>query len=284
MSEHFGREEHTVPTAAREPGATSPSTGTLTGQVALVTGGTRGIGLGIAERLLSEGASVLVTSTSSQGTGIAERGFGVNGSGRVFHQVCDVASAQEVRACVDRCMEEFGRIDIAVANAGTDLSAPFLEMTREEWERVLAVNLTGVFHTIQLSARSMVEQGGRLIVVSSTNAFYVEPGCAAYNASKAGLRGLVRSAALELAVHGITVNAVSPGLVTTRMSMEVTADPKYAAAYLQQIPLGRFGSPADVAAAVVYLSSREASWITGQEIVVDGGRTIGMYSVAAGGG
>ena len=137
------------------------------------------------------------------------------------------------------------------------------------------MNLTGAFHTVQLSAQEMRGRGGRIVVVASTNAFFVEPNCASYNASKSGLIGLVRSAALELASHGVTVNAVSPGLVATPMSEGLLADPADALRYLRGIPVGRFGIPADVAAAVGYLVSPAASWITGQQIIVDGGQTLG---------
>lgn len=257
----------TNPPSAREGG--------LLGSVAFVTGGTRGIGRGVAEHLLRAGARVWITSDAADGDEVAGELAGTYGEGRVAHCPGDVASRESVATSVRRCVAHFGPLDIAVANAGIDAAAPFLRMTEQQWSEVLAVNLTGVFHTVQLAAQEMAGRGGRIVVVASTNAFFVEPDCAAYNASKSGLLGLVRSAALELASEAVTVNAVSPGLVVTRMSEAVLADPVDAARYLRAIPVGRFGQPADVAAAVGYLVSPEASWITGQQIIVDGGQTLG---------
>ena len=150
-------------------------------------------------------------------------------------------------------------------------------MTEDLWNEVISINLTGAFHTTQLAARQMVGRGGRIVVVASTNAFFVESNFTAYNSSKAGLIGLVLSAAIELAPLHITVNAVSPGLVATRMTESLIAHPVHGPDYLSHIPAGRFGVPADVAAAVGFLVSPAASWITGQQIVVDGGQTIGIH-------
>jgi len=249
---------------------------TLEDLVAFVTGGTRGIGLGIVEHLLKKGASVCLTSRSPSGDEVVEDLCARFGSGRAFHLVGDVSSRGDVAACVDECVARFGTLDIVVANAGVDHGAPFLDMTEELWDEVVSVNLTGAFHTIQLAARKMAGRGGRIVVVASTNAFFVESNFTAYNASKAGLIGLVRSAAIELAPDAITVNAVSPGLVATRMTESLITHQVHGPDYLRHIPVGRFGVPADVAAAVGYLVSPAASWITGQQIVVDGGQTIGI--------
>jgi 3-oxoacyl-[acyl-carrier protein] reductase len=248
---------------------------TLDGLVAVVTGGTQGIGLGIVEYLLRKRASVWMASLSPRGEEIASNLMSRYGAGRVVHVLADVASREDMSTCIDRCVAEFGAPDIAVANAGISVDAPFLEMTEEEWTQVISVNLTGAFHTVQLAALQMVGRGGRIVVVASTNAFFVEPNCTSYNASKAGLIGLVRSAAIELAPKGITVNAVCPGLVVTPMSQSLISHEVYGPQYLRNIPVGRFGTPADVASAVGYLVSSGASWITGQQIVVDGGRTSG---------
>ncbi len=250
--------------------------GDLSGLAALVTGGSRGIGLGIAEHLVASGASVVLTSTTAEGEAVAAELCARHGPGRARHLVSNVARRTEVAASVDACIAEFGRLDIAVANAGIERGAAFLALSEQDWTDVIDVNLTGAFHTVQLSARQMIGRGGRIVVVASTNATYVESHITSYNASKAGLLGLVRSAALELAPEGITVNAVSPGLVVTRMTALLVEHQVHGPDYLTQIPSGRFGTPADIAGAVGYLVSPAASWITGQQIIVDGGQTIGM--------
>jgi len=247
----------------------------LQGRVALVTGGSRGIGRGIAEHLLGSGASVVMTSTSAEGDTVAEQLSDRYGAA-VAHLHGDVRDRTCVRGWVSDAISRYGRLDIAVANAGIERGRAFLDMTETDWTDVIDVNLTGAFHTVQLAARQMREQGGRIVVIASTNSFYVESHITSYNAAKAGMLGLVRSAALELAELGITVNAVAPGLVSTRMTQALVNHPVHAGNYLTHIPMGRFGTPDDIAAAVGYLVSPGSAWVTGQCIVVDGGQTIGM--------
>ncbi len=254
-----------------------PDGESLEGLVAVVTGGTRGIGLGIVEYLLKKGTSVCMTSRSPGGDEVAEDLCARFGTGRAFHLVSDVSLRGDVASSIDECVARFGALDMVVANAGVDHGAPLLDMTEEQWDEVISVNLTGAFHTIQLAAQQMVGRGGRIVVIASTNAFFVESNFTAYNASKAGLIGLVRSAAIELAPDAITVNAISPGLVATRMTESLITHQVHGPDYLRHIPVGRFGVPADVAAAVGFLVSPAASWITGQQIVVDGGQTIGIH-------
>jgi 3-oxoacyl-[acyl-carrier protein] reductase len=242
---------------------------------ALVTGGTSGIGFAIAERLAANGARVVLTSRSADaaaraGDAIAERtGREVVGVGADVRHRDALEHAVEL-ACVD------GRLDIAVANAGVERASAFLDTTPADWDDVLATNLTGVFHTVQLAAARMLVGGGRIVVVSSTNAFFVESNLTAYNASKSGLLGLVRSAAIELARYGITVNSVAPGLIHTPMTATLVAHPAESKHYLERVPLRRFGEPGDIAGAVAFLSGPDAAWITGHELVVDGGQTIGI--------
>ena len=249
----------------------------LADKVALVTGGTRGIGRAISERLLRDGAKVWITARSAAAVDAATRelaaGFGADFVGGA---PADVGLEEDVNGMVDACINAFGKIDIAVANAGIDHGAPFLEIGVEDWDRVIQTNLRGAFLTTQRSARQMTGRGGRIILIASTNACFVESNVASYNASKAGVVGLMRSAALELAPNRITVNAIGPGLVHTEMTDDLVRDPEHGPRYLAGIPIGRFGRPEDVAAAVAYLASAEAGWVTGHHLIVDGGQTVGV--------
>lgn len=271
------------------PGADA-GPGRLAGRAGVVTGGSRGIGLAIARRLLDEGARLVVTSTSAQG---ADRASELLAAGdRVRVLVSDAAVRADVQDAVQTCLTTFGRLDLAVANAGVERSARLLDVTDEDWDAVFDVNLRGAFLLTQVAARVMGGgadgrgglggadgrggAGGRIVLVASTNAIAPEAGSAAYNVSKAGVVGLTRAAALELAAIGVCVNAVGPGLVRTDMTSSTVDDPAAAAWYLDHIPTRRFGTPQDVAAAVAFLVSDDAAWITGHHLVVDGGQTIGL--------
>ena len=271
------------------PGADA-GPGRLAGWAGVVTGGSRGIGLAIARRLLDEGARLVVTSTSAQG---ADRAAELLAAGdRVRVLVSDAAVRADVQDAVQTCLTTFGRLDLAVANAGVERSARLLDVTDEDWDAVFDVNLRGAFLLTQVAARVMGGgadgrgglggadgrggAGGRIVLVASTNAIAPEAGSAAYNVSKAGVVGLTRAAALELAAIGVCVNAVGPGLVRTDMTSSTVDDPAAAAWYLDHIPTRRFGTPQDVAAAVAFLVSDDAAWITGHHLVVDGGQTIGL--------
>ena len=267
--------------------------GRLAGRAGVVTGGSRGIGLAIARRLLDEGARLVVTSTSAQG---ADRATELLAAGdRVRVLVSDAAVRSDVQDAVQTCLTTFGRLDLAVANAGVERPARLLDVTDEDWDAVFDVNLRGAFLLTQVAARVMVGGadgrggaggadgrggvggvGGRIVLVASTNAIAPEAGSAAYNVSKAGVVGLTQAAALELAASGVCVNAVGPGLVRTDMTSATVDDPAAAAWYLDHIPTRRFGTPQDVAAAVAFLVSDDAAWITGHHLVVDGGQTIGL--------
>ncbi|HET9084623.1 MAG TPA: SDR family NAD(P)-dependent oxidoreductase [Candidatus Limnocylindrales bacterium] len=264
--------------AATQDDGADPAGG-LAGDVAIVTGGARGIGRGIAARFVRDGAIVYIadrdidTARRTAGELIASATSG----GRAEALEVDASDRPAIERAVDHVVSEAGRLDIFVANAGVGGPTPFLDTTDATWDRVMAINLRGAFIGVQAAARAMqaAGRGGRIVVTSSTNAFWMETGLAAYNASKAGVLAMARTAAMEFAPHGITVNAVGPGLIATDLTRGVTDDPANAAQYLRQIPIGRFGTPADVAAAVAFLVSKDASWITGHLLVVDGGQTLG---------
>jgi glucose 1-dehydrogenase len=251
----------------------------MNGRVAIVTGGSRGIGYAIAERLVRDGSRVLISSLETEA---GERAAGelelLGETGCVRWIRADASQRTEVDDLIRVSVETFGRLDVVVANAGIDRGSPFLEMTDDDWNDVLDVDLRGAFLALQAGARELVAEnhGGRLVAVASTNAFWVEANVVSYNVAKAGVVALVRTAAIELAPHGITVNAVGPGLIETRLTAPTVADPSNAAWYLEQIPMGRFGQPSDVAAAVAYLVSDDAAWVTGHNLIVDGGQTTGI--------
>ncbi len=241
----------------------------LKGQVALVTGAARGIGRAIAERLQREGATVVLND-------ILEEELRRTHSEGVGHDVyvADVSVREQVQAMVDHVVEKHGRLDIMVNNAGVEPKASVLEMTDEQWQRAIDVNLTGVFLCTQIAARHMVERGGggRIIQISSIAAKNFLPNCSNYCASKAGVNGFTREAARELAQYGITVNAVCPGVIVTEMTAAARANPAMMEKWMREIPAKRLGEAHEVAAFVAFLASPEAAYITGQQLNIDGGK------------
>jgi 3-oxoacyl-[acyl-carrier protein] reductase len=243
----------------------------LQGKAAIVTGAERGIGKAIARKFLQEGAEVLICDLDP---GRVEDARGeLAALGAVHGEVANVASREEVEELVGRARREFGRIDVLVNNAGIALYERFLEITDRDWNDTLAVNLTGVFLCSQVVAREMKERGsGAIVNMASTNGILGEPGLAPYNASKAGVVLLSKTMAIELAPHNIRVNSVCPGFILTDLALEGGMSEEEVRDYTSKIPLNRYGRVEEVANAFAFLASDEASFITGTELVVDGGQ------------
>jgi glucose 1-dehydrogenase len=239
----------------------------LQGKVAIVTGGARGLGLGIARCFASEGALVVIADIDEAGA--RESAASVGGD----HLGCDVADRSSVQALVDTAVARHGRIDVMVANAGIAGGAPFLELTDERWDSVIAVNLRGVFLCDQIAGRQFVRQGGPGAIVNTASILSARanPTTAAYSASKAGVVSLTHSAAAALGPHGVRVNAIGPGYIETQMTAGIRDDPAMAQSVRDATVLGRFGNPTDIGDAAVFLASDEASYVTGQVLFVDGG-------------
>ena len=240
----------------------------LAGKLAVVTGGANGIGFATARLLAAQGASVWIFDVARENPAEAARQIGAEAV------VADVTDRASLEAALEAC----GTPDILIANAGTASEADFYEHAAEEWDRIVAVNLSGAFHSMQAAARRMRERrAGAIVVTASTNSYDGEARLAAYNASKAGLLGLVHTAANELGPYQIRVNAVCPGLIRTRLTQAHFSNPETLRNYFRQIPLGRGGEAEEVAQASVFLASRLASYITGATLFVDGGQMASKF-------
>jgi len=239
----------------------------LAGKVAVVTGGSRGIGRAIAEHLARGGARVAVVARSAERA--EEVASSLEGEGHRAY-ACDVADSAAVDALVKSVEEDFGSLDVLVNNAGVTEDNLVVRLSDGDWDRVLDTNLKGAFHTIRAAARGMMRRrDGRIINITSVVGITGNKGQANYAASKAGLIGLTKAVAKELASRGILCNAVAPGFIETDMTAAMTEAAR--AELAGSIPLGRLGTPDDVAAVVRFLAGPGAAYITGQVIVVDGG-------------
>ena len=245
----------------------------LQGRVALVTGAGSGIGHAIAERFGAEGACVCVNylgyadEAKELAQKLTEQGH------RSIAVQADVTNREQVQSMVDRTVKELGGLDILVNNAGIEKSVPFLDIDDETWERIVSVDLRGVFICSQVGGRAMRDsgKGGSIINISSIHEDYTFPGYTPYCAAKGGVRMLMRNAALELAKHKIRVNNIAPGAIATPINEGTLHDPEKMEALRNIVPLGGMGQPGQVASVAVFLASDESSYVTGSTYYVDGG-------------
>lgn len=249
----------------------------FTGKTVIVTGGSRGIGAAISLLFASSGANVMIDYLP------VDRDF--EGLKQVEHEILqiggsvdsfsgNIASSVDMEKLCARTMERFGRLDILVNSAGYTKPVPVQNLTPDLWKEGIDVNLNGAFYISQAASRYMLAQGsGRIIFIGSAGSITGGGGSVAYSASKAGINGLVRALSKELAPNGITVNAVLPAIIETDLLREREPDIEKRKKYIQRIPVGRLGTPEDVAYMVLFLASEYAGYITGQNIIVDGGST-----------
>jgi 3-oxoacyl-[acyl-carrier protein] reductase len=238
--------------------------------VAVVTGGTRGIGLAIAHRLAADGFDLMISYRGDEEKA-NEAAKSLADSGRTVDIFAsDVSNADQAGALIERTMDKFGRIDALINNAGITRDTLMMRMSEDDWDAVIHTNLKGAFLTSKAAMRPMLRQrSGRVVNITSVVGLVGNPGQANYASAKAGLIGLTKSMAKEVGSRGITVNAVAPGFIETRLTDVLPEDLKEM--LLKQTPLGRFGSPDDVAGAVSFLVSDSAAFITGHVLTVDGG-------------
>ena len=243
----------------------------------VVTGAAQGLGRAVAQGFAAEGAGVVLMDREAdplhQTLDEIRRTHE-----RVEAVVGDVSSRADVVRTVAIAVERFGHLDVAVQVAGIATFLPFLEFDDEQWRRTLEVNLNGTFYLAQEAGRVMVRQrtGGAIAITSSTNAFQPESGGLAYNTSKSAQVAVMRTAAIELAPHGIRVNAIAPGIMNTRLAEFVINDPVQSKVFLERIPLGRFAEPEEIARSILWMCSADASYLSGELLVNDGAMSVGL--------
>jgi len=244
----------------------------FSGKSVIVTGAASGLGFAIASRFADLGAAVLIADIDQAGVeqacdDLQKR----SGDCTIVAIGCDVSNADDVDRMTRRAVDEFGRLDVVVSNAGIGGLVPFMEVSLEHWNRVLAVNLTGVLLCGQAAARAMIPQGGgRIVNIASVSGVRAGVGRTAYGTTKAGVVHLTKQMAVELGQYGISVNAVAPGPVDTPMALRCHT-PETRDTYNSTIPLHRYGTTEEIASAVTYLSTDEAAYVNGQTLCVDGG-------------
>jgi NAD(P)-dependent dehydrogenase (short-subunit alcohol dehydrogenase family) len=247
----------------------------FSGKTVLIAGGAQGMGRACAEMFAAEGAQVALFDIESDS--LARTRYDLSALGYSIEAICgDTSSSSDVDRAVATAVGRFGTIDVLVHTPAVVEIKPLLEISEERWRRIIDVNLTGAFLTTRAVGRVMAERGGGSIVVfGSTNAFFAEELNVPYSASKGGVVMFVRNAAMDLARHGIRVNAINPGIIDTRLSAALVHDPEAGPEYLKRIPIGRYGTPEDIAKVALFLASSDAGYMTGADVVVDGGLTLG---------
>ena len=247
----------------------------LTGRVALVTGASRGLGRGMALALAREGADVVVTSRSA--ATLDDVCVEIESVGaRAIPVELDVRDVESIEAVVDEILGGVGRIDVLVNNAGCNARKPALEVTREDWDRVVDTNLRGAFFVSQAVAPGMIARGfGRIVNIGSLTSLFGFAGVGPYSASRGGIRQLTMSLADEWAPHGVTVNCIAPGWFHTAQNDVMFRDQEWVESLRRRIPQGRTGTPADLDGAIVFFASEASAYVTGQTLVIDGGFATG---------
>ena len=245
----------------------------LQGKVAIVTGAASGIGQAISTTFATEGAAVVVDYVGKPGSADDTLARIKALGGRAIAVEADVSDPAQVQNLVNQAVATFGQLDILVNNAGIEFKHPFVEFPLDLWQKIMAVDLTGPFLCAQAAARQMIQQGGggRIINISSVHEDLPMPTNAPYCAAKGGLRMLMRTIAVELAPHKITVNNIGPGAIFTPIDKDIEADEKLNAQLMAEIPLGRWGRPEEVAQLAVFLASDAAAYMTGSTCFIDGG-------------
>jgi NAD(P)-dependent dehydrogenase (short-subunit alcohol dehydrogenase family) len=247
----------------------------LDGRVALVTGGNRGLGRAIAQALAEAGASVAVTSRDAERARSAAGEIEKETGAKTLGLALDVRDGAQVDVAIQQVLTDLGGLHILVNNAGINIRESIFDLKDESWETVVETNLVGAMRCSRAVAGHMKDKGwGRIINMGSILSFVGIAERAAYASSKAGLLGLTRAMALDLAPYGVTVNALCPGVFKTEINRPILDDPDYLARFLQQVPLGQLGEPAQLKGAALFLASEASSYVTGVALMVDGGWTV----------